>query len=142
MAYNGLTSLGASSSDYWGWTKDIYVESLNNGYCFGEAFRKLANWKFKEPGEREGTYVLSGAGTLKSKAYKPYFDYITGNITDTVFTDFSDIYIKDEAFLNNNVTVQDGAELKIFSGKDIIITPEFLADYGSKLELQVKPYLY
>ncbi len=142
MAYKGLTSLGASSSDYVNWTKDIYVESLNNGDCFGEAFRKLAQNRFLSKFDRDGTYSFSGAGTLKSKAYKPYFDYITGNITDTSFTDFSDIYIKDEAFLHNNVTVQDGAELKIFSGEDIIITPKFLADYGSKLDLQVKPYLY
>jgi hypothetical protein len=145
MGHNGLTSIGASSSDFSGWAKEKYINALNNGDCFGEAFRKLSQWKFSDPRpieSRKGTYSLLGAGTLQSKAYIPYYDYVIGNIHDTTYTNYNEIYVKDGTFLQNNVTVNDGAMLKLFSGKDIIITPEFLANYGSKLDLQVKPYLY
>lgn len=62
MAHDGLTSLGASKTNYATVKYGNYVEALANGSSFGDAFTKIYR-------DRNVGWNLFGAGTLKSEPY-------------------------------------------------------------------------
>jgi hypothetical protein len=140
MGQKGLISLGASSSDFEYCYKNLFTEALTNGKNFGRAFKEQVQWHGID--RLDLSYSLIGAGTLKSKAYIPYSDYDSLNITGITISNYKELYVKKKVTISSNVIVNGTGTLKIISGEDIIITPDFLADYGSKLDLKVIKSLY
>lgn len=136
MGHNGLISMGTTTANWMNWYNEIFIAELKKGNNFGKAFLKQAQWKF--PGRYDdGNYALLGSGTLKSRAYNPYYDYETLNLFNTDIENYNLIYVKNGVSIHDNVTVQNEGSLKIVSGEDIVITPKFLVDYGNKFEAYV-----
>lgn len=136
MGHGGLISMGTTTANYPGWYNDSFMVELKNGNNFGKAFLKQAQWKFPSR-HISGSYALLGAGTLKAVAYNPYYDYETLNLFNTDIEDYELIFVKNGVTIGNDVNIQNGGFLKIVSGGDIIITPEFLADYDNKMDIYV-----
>lgn len=140
MGQKGLISLGASSSDYTYTPQSAFVEAIAKGMRFGASYREYAQSLFTS--HLCAAFSLIGAGTLKPKAYIPYADYEILNLNNCTIDNYSELYVKQNVNITGNVNVTNEGTLNVISGKDIIITPDFFADYGSKLDLKVKKSLF
>jgi hypothetical protein len=143
MGNNGLISCGAATSNYSGHTFEPFMDKIKTNQCFGEAAKALIQKNFPQYPyfDQKSTliYTLLGAGTLKPRAYSPYRDYNSLSLNNTTITNpYEELFVTQDVSITN-VTVPSEKNLKIYSGRDIVINPYFLADYGSKLDLKVDP---
>jgi hypothetical protein len=140
MGNNGLISFGTSTSNYTDSKFEPYIGKIRMNKCFGEAAKEHIQEHFPKNNYKL-IFSLLGAGTLKPKAYIPYKDYNNLSLSNTTITDpYEDLSVAQDVSFTN-VTLPADKTLKILSGRDIIINPYFLADYGSKLDLSVDPNL-
>jgi len=157
MGHNGLISIGSSNAN--GGFKEnpsyqprfeykYFIEALNKGLNFGEAFLYMSN--NYSPGILGGIhgndkFILCGAGTLKAQAYHPYSDcmFLLINNADitTIESHFVEQIVTINGIMGSSTTVHSGGGLSITAGDDIVILPEFHAEYGSEMLLKINPSL-
>jgi hypothetical protein len=137
MGHNGLISMGTSTVNTASCNYGYFLHKLREGGNFGEAALLMSQRDYPP----SKIFALLGAGTLKAKAYDPYFDFVNLTIDTTIINNYRLYYVKNNTFIKDS-QINNGGSLKILSGNDVIITPEFLSKYGSKLDITVDPLFF
>ena len=138
MGHNGLISMGTTTINNTNSDNNYFINPLREGKNFGEAMLEFTSHYFPRC---DRIFALLGAGTLKSKAYHPYYDSLNITIDNIDIDKYKYYLVKNNAIIKNS-SIENEGNLKIISGNDIIITPEFISEYGSKLELHVDPSFF
>jgi hypothetical protein len=56
---------------------------------------------------------------------------------DTLSEKYTSHYYNDSYTIDSNAVIESGGELEVTAGDEIRISPEFHAEYGSKMHLKV-----
>ncbi len=144
MGHDGLMSLGTSNGNSGFYESkfeyNYFLEALIQGDNFGDAFLYMAN-NYSSGIIDNDKFILCGAGTLKAQAYRPYSDCMFLLINNADITTIESHFVEQNVTINgmtgSSTTVHSGGGLSITAGNDIIILPEFHAEYGSEMLLKI-----
>lgn len=129
MTHSGLISMGSVNSNRSGNDYLDYITALKNGKCFGDAFLEYAN----SNGITDISFIMLGAGTLKSQPYISYGSRILRNATLA-----NADYNYSEPLHLINITAVAGNTSTIVASKEIRIAPETRFNRGSTVNLIVR----
>ncbi len=148
MGHDGLISVGTSNSNHLVGEFVVFLGALGRGLNFGKAYLEMANnYSGGYGGGVHGIdkYILFGAGTLKAQAYKHYSDCMLLLINNADITTIESHFVEQNATINgmagSSTTIYNNGALSITAGEDIVILPEFHAEYGSEMLLTIDPSL-
>jgi len=144
MGHDGLMSVGSSNGNSGFFESkfeyNYFLEALKQGGNFGDAFLYMAN-NYSSGIIDNDKFILFGAGTLKAQAYRPYSDCMFLLINNADITTMESHFVEQNVTINgmtgSSTTVHSGGGLSITAGDDIVILPEFHAEYGSEMHLKI-----